>query len=251
MSWLDSLRQTLDLALEPVVFFFRDDDAGWDDTRLFELIDVFGRRDVPLDIAVIPKAISSHCAARLRALVEISPRRVALHQHGFAHENHEPDGRKSEFGESRAEALQLADIEHGHRLLLDLFGAALDPIFTPPWNRCTAKTAACLEQTGFSYLSRDVTATQIDTGGLCEIAIAIDWFKQREGVRLTPDETGDSISAAARAGTPVGVMLHHAIMDQDERHRLGELLQLLSSHSQALCVLMRDVGERKARGKTS
>ena len=250
MSWLDSLRQTLDAAPEPVVFFFRDDDAGWDDTRLFELIDLFGERAAPLDVAVIPKAISRNCAALLRALVEASAREFSLHQHGFAHENHEPSGRKSEFGESRAERLQLADIMDGQQVLSDLFGT-LDPIFTPPWNRCTANTAACLRLMGFSYLSRDVTATEINTDGLCELPIAIDWFKQKKGVRSTQQEIGESISAAAQAGEPVGVMLHHAVMDRNERQRLAELLQVLSSHSQVRCVLMRDVNESKARGETS
>jgi predicted deacetylase len=251
MSWLDSLRQTLDAAPEPVVFFFRDDDAGWADTKLFELIYAFGEYDAPLDVAVIPKAISRNTAARLRALVETCPQEISLHQHGYAHENHEPNGRKSEFGENRTDDLQLADITNGRRILFDLLGPTTDAIFTPPWNRCTTKTATCLRQTGFRYLSRDVTATQINTDGVCELPIAIDWFKQRKGIRLAPREIGDSLSVAAVGRIPVGVMLHHAIMDKQEHKRLADLLHFLSSHSQARCVLMRDVSESKARGETS
>ena len=251
MSWLTSLRETLDAAPHPIAFFFRDDDAGWEDVRLFELIQLFGEHNVPLDLAVIPKAIGANTAARLRLLVEILPREIALHQHGYAHLNHEPNGRKSEFGDSRAPALQLADITSGRQLLADLFGPMVDPIFTPPWNRCTATTAACLREAGFSCLSRDVTATDINTAGLREVPIAVDWFKQRAGVRLTPDEIGGSLDAAARVGGTVGVMLHHAVMDQNERELLAELLRLVSSHAQARCALMRDVIRDTGTGEIS
>src|SRR6476659_8821555 len=168
MSWLTPLKETLDTAPQPIVFFFRDDDAGWEDVRLFELIQLFGEQEVPLDLAVIPKVIGNNTAARLRALVEMFPQEIALHQHGFAHLNHEQNGRKSEFGDSRTSDLQLADITSGKQLLADLFGPMVDPIFTPPWNRCTATTAAYLRAAGFSYLSRDVTASEIDTEGLRE-----------------------------------------------------------------------------------
>lgn len=34
----------------------------------------------------------------------------------------------------------------------------VEPIFTPPWNRCTEQTAAALANLGFQVLSRDHTA---------------------------------------------------------------------------------------------
>jgi hypothetical protein len=64
-TWLDPLRVALDETAAPVTFFFRDDDAGWDDGRLFSLLDVFARRALPLDVAVIPRALSAERAARL------------------------------------------------------------------------------------------------------------------------------------------------------------------------------------------
>jgi hypothetical protein len=251
MNWLTSLNETLDTAPEPIVFFFRDDDAGWEDARLFALIQIFGEHETPLDLAVIPKSIDKNTAARLRMLVEMFPEEIALHQHGYAHLNHEQNGRKSEFGDSRPGDLQLADITSGQQLLANLFGPLVDPIFTPPWNRCTATTAASLRAAGFSYLSRDVTASAINTEGLRDLPIAVDWFKQRKGVRLTPDEIGASLSAATREQRAVGVMLHHAVMDHDEHTRLAELLQLLSAHTQARCVLMRDVIQGTGKGERS
>jgi len=58
MYWLNSLTAALDSQSEPAVFFFRDDDAGGEDERLFALLDLCGEHEVPIDLAVIPKSIS-------------------------------------------------------------------------------------------------------------------------------------------------------------------------------------------------
>lgn len=240
-NWLDPLRQTLDEASRSICFFFRDDDAGWEDGRLFELLDVFADHEVPIDLAVIPKSISRQTAACLRKRMEESPEQLSAHQHGYAHVNHEETGRKCEFGESRSSELQRVDIATGKAVLNDLFGPITESIFTPPWNRCTAHTATCLQREGFTVLSRDITAARFNTPGLCELPVSVDWFGHRKNVRLTPNEIGESLSKAASSNAPVGVMLHHALVDDEERQRIGELLKLLSSHSQVYGRLMRDL----------
>lgn len=248
-NWLDPLRNTLDEPSGSIPFFFRDDDAGWEDALLFELLDVFADYNVPVDLAVIPKSISRQTAACLRKRLEESPEHVSAHQHGYAHVNHEQTGRKCEFGDSRSSELQRANIAAGKALLTDLLGPITESIFTPPWNRCTASTATGLLSEGFTLLSRDITATRFNTPELMELPVSIDWFGNRKGVRLTPDEIGESLSKAVSSQVPVGVMLHHALVDDEERRRIGELLKLLSSHSQVHCRLMRDLVppfERKA-----
>jgi len=248
-DWLDSFRQALDEAPGSLPFFFRDDDAGWEDERLFELLDVFADYKVPIDLAVIPKSISRDAAACLRKRLEESPASISVHQHGYAHANHEQTGRKCEFGDSRSREDQRTDIAAGKALLAELLGPFTDSIFTPPWNRCTASTATCLEQEGFTLLSRDITAPRFNAPKLMELPVSIDWFGHRKNVRLTPNEIGESLSKAVSSQAPVGVMLHHALIDDDERRRLSELLELLSSHSRVRCRLMRDLvpsSERKA-----
>lgn len=240
-NWLDPLRRTLDEAPGSISFFFRNDDAGWEDARLFELLDVFADYDVPIDLAVIPKSISRQTGACLRKRLEESPESISAHQHGYAHVNHEETGRKCEFGESRSTETQRADIAAGKALLNDLLGPVTESIFTPPWNRCTASTATGLLREGFTLLSRDITATRFNTPGLSELPVSVDWFGHRKKMRLTPNEIGESLSKAASSNGPVGVMLHHALVDDLERQRLGELLELLSSHSQVNCRLMRDL----------
>lgn len=240
-TWLDELRQTLDSVSRPVDVFFRDDDAGWDGDRLLKLLDLFARHSMPIDVAAIPTALTSGMASVLRARVEAAPDRVAVHQHGYAHLNHEAEGRKCEFGETRVRSCQQHDIESGKRRLADMFGTRLSPIFTPPWNRCTAVTGECLRETGFRVLSRDATATPLDIDGLLELPVTIDWFARRKNVRLGLDELGAKLAAAVRTTAPVGVMFHHAPMDTSERERAGELLALFASHPRVQCRLMHTI----------
>ncbi|HEX8722076.1 MAG TPA: DUF2334 domain-containing protein [Pyrinomonadaceae bacterium] len=247
-AWLDELRRALDAAAGPVDFFFRDDDAGWCDGRLFALLDLFERRGLPMDVAAIPRAMTAPLAAELRSRVAAAPERVGVHQHGFAHLNHEPEGRKCEFGPARSSELQRRDIESGRRLLAEVHGLAASDIFTPPWNRCTEATGEALRASGFGVLSRDATARPLGVAGLYELPVRVDWFARRKGVRLSPGELGVSLAEAARdAATPVGVMFHHELMDEAELARAGELLALLAAHPAARCQLMSPLAQSRRR----
>lgn len=238
-AWLEDLRRALDASARPVDFFFRDDDAGWRDERLFALLDLCERHRLPLDVAAIPRAVTPALATELRARVTAAPERLAVHQHGFAHLNHEPEGRKCEFGPSRPRVLQRQDIESGRRLLLEVHGLHAGDIFTPPWNRCTEATGEALRAAGFRVLSRDATARPLGVAGLYELPVRVDWFARRKGVRLSLPELGASLAEAVNAASsPVGVMFHHELMNDGELSRTGELLALLSAHPSARCRLM-------------
>jgi peptidoglycan/xylan/chitin deacetylase (PgdA/CDA1 family) len=217
VRWLDPLRTALDGAGARVPVFFRDDDAGWRDDRLRELLDRFQSHGLPVDVAAIPQALGPGMARELVA------RGVAVHQHGLAHANHEREGRKFEFGPSRSYDEQRRDIEAGRALLRERLDGRLEPIFTPPWNRCTRDTALCLADLGFEVLSRESRAEPL--GVLRELPVSLDF------VRLAPDELARRFAAAV---PPVGVMFHHAEMDDAAMGRAGELLALLAEHERAV-----------------
>lgn len=230
--WLDPVRVALDAVHAPIDLFFRDDDAGWDDVRLMALLDVFGAPLIPLDLAVIPQALGASLAAALLERARAQP--LAFHQHGFAHANHEPEGRKCEFGRSRTPEQQYRDIAQGRQQLMERLGAASDPVFTPPWNRCTAATTAALGALDFALLSRDHGAAPLPLGGLCELSVSLDWCRHS----ADRSELGARLAAAIKQRRPAGVMLHHAVMGEDDLHALRELLHLLRRHDRAECHLM-------------
>jgi hypothetical protein len=247
-TWLDGLSRALDAAPRPVDFFFRDDDAGWADGRLLALLDLFERHLLPIDVAAIPRATTPALASELRSRVAAAPERLVVHQHGFAHLNHEAEGRKCEFGPSRSRELQQHDMDEGRRLLVEVHGLNVPDIFTPPWNRCTEATGEALLASGFRVLSRDATARPLGIVGLYELPVRVDWFSKRKGVRLGLEELGVSLGEAARDATsPVGIMFHHELMDDDELARAGELLALLTAHPHARCRPMSSFTQSPAR----
>jgi hypothetical protein len=237
-AWLDPVRRALDAAPEPIAFFFRDDDAGWSDDRLFRLLDLFAEYDLPIDLAVIPQALTPSLAQKISARVEASGGRIGVHQHGFAHLNHELEGRKCEFGPARTRAQQERDIISGKSFLAELFGEIVQPIFTPPWNRCTAETGDCLVELSFRILSRDHTAKALNLAGLLELPVCVDWFARRKGSRLNLSQLGSLMADAIKDSCPVGVMFHHALMNAEERSAVADLLGVLAAHDLARCRLM-------------
>jgi peptidoglycan/xylan/chitin deacetylase (PgdA/CDA1 family) len=222
--WLRPVADALDAAGTSAVLCFRDDDGGWDDARLLALLDCFADADVPLDVAVIPAALHPLLA---EALIGRAGPRLRLHQHGFAHVDHERAGRKWEFGPARSPAAQRRDIATGRELLAELLGDVVDPVFTPPWNRCTVVTGRCLAELGFRVLSRESRAPPLGIPRLREVPVHVDW------VRLPPFAAAERLAVAIRSGAPAGVMFHHAEMDRVSRDAASELLALVAGHERA------------------
>jgi len=240
-DWLTPILAALDARTTPCTFFFRDDDAGWDDARLFALLDCFAHHGIPPDLAVIPGALTPALAARLLArLRDDDGARPGLHQHGYAHVNHEAAGRKCEFGPKRSRAAQYRDIQSGHAILAAAFDGLADPIFTPPWNRCTADTASCLRMLGFQALSRDVTATVFGLPVLAEIPVAVDWCRLRPPGDA-PQSLAERIAQCIADAHPIGIMIHHAVMDRSDIILLDGLLPLLRTHPMPRCMRMREL----------
>lgn len=240
MTAHDALLLALDRVDAPVHLFVRDDDAGWADDALHALLRTMERAAVPIDLAAIPAAVTP-------ALVrELNERRrdgqeIGIHQHGYAHLNHESDGRKCEFGASRSAVAQGSDIRRGAAFLHDAFGTTLDPIFTPPWNRVSPDTPALLAELGFAALSRDSTAAPQQA--LPELAVHTDWTRQWWRAAEAGADPVQGISAdLARhvaPGAKLGLMLHHAVMTPVELEGLAACLAAWRAHPNLRCVPMR------------
>jgi hypothetical protein len=244
MNWLTPVARALDRRVTPLEVFVRDDDAGWVDERLYALLDCCAARQWPIDLAVIPTAVHRRLAAELIGRAGEGAA-IGLHQHGFSHANHEAEGRPCEFGSWRSRDVQQRDIAEGRMLLLRFFGSAIDPIFTPPWNRCAPFTWQCLLDTGLTAISRDRTAAPLAPEPLPECAIHVDWFARVKGTRLTPVEWAERLAREISLATaPLGLMLHHAAMDRDELVAFEALLELFTDRG-VRAMLMRDVLARR------
>ncbi len=152
---------------------------------------------------------------------------LRLHQHGYAHTDHEPAGRKCEFGPARSRAAPAPDIAAGRERLAALLGDAVDPVFTPPWNRCTAATGRMPRRARLPGAVARVAGRAAGIAGLREVPVHVDW------VRLSARAAAERLAAAIRSGGHAGVMFHHAEMDAASRDAASELLALVAGHDRA------------------
>lgn len=230
MSTLQGLLDSLPAHGPTLPLFLRDDDAGWCDARLLQLLDTTAEAGAPIDLAVIPGALTPGLAATLRRRHDAAPGLLGLHQHGCRHDNHEAEGRRCEFGMARDAAQQRDDLVLGRDLLQQQFGDRLDGLFTPPWNRCAPHTPNVLAMLGYAGLSRDRSAPA--QNALPELPVDVDWTRHHRSGGAAAVE--DALAAALRArlgdGQPMGLMLHHAVMDNDEFALLAHLLRRLAAH---------------------
>lgn len=229
----------LDAAGQVRTLFIRDDDAGWDDTALLQLLDTTATAGVPIDLAAIPQAISPALAAELARRHDAAPTLLGLHQHGCSHTNHQPEGRKAEFGPARDATAQRRDLLQGRDMLQQRLGGRIDAIFTPPWNRCAPHTPALLAALGFAALSRDQGAAPQQA--LPELPVQLDWTRVRRdgGPTAVVQALSAGLAAQPAPNPPLGLMLHHAVMDAAERQLLGRALHLLAAHPAVRCLPMR------------
>ena len=142
---LDRWRQ----AGERPTFFWRDDDTEAPTDALTRLIALTARHGALLHLAVIPAGIDPALAGYLGPHGHV----LAL-QHGLAHRNHEPKGKRaSEIGQSRALDLIRADLAEGWQRLQDAGLPRIIPVLAPPWNRIGAQVVPHLASWGYLGLS--------------------------------------------------------------------------------------------------
>jgi len=225
----DNLEQGLAKSVNSgtIPVFFRADDIGVPSTIFADLLGLFDRYQVPLCLAIVPTWLTK---ARWGAFKEICNPADPLwcwHQHGWGHINHEPSGKKSEFGRSRQPDQIKQDLTRGKKRLKSLLGASFQPYFTPPWNRCSPETLDLISALGFKAVSssRAGLVPSESTCPLPDIPVNVDLHTRKEPdfnaclVALAQD-----IKQAATAGR-IGMMLHHQRMNRNAFSLLEALLR--------------------------
>ncbi len=199
--------------------WWRDDDAIAPTAALDQLSALAQKLTLPVHLAVIPGSATPQLASYVSAHPELIP--VV---HGWAHSNLAAAGeKKCEFPAHRPVEAALGDIEAGLARLQDLFGARLEPIFVPPWNRIAADLLPWMAGAGFAALSTFTPRTKAKAApGLAQINThldPIDWKGRRSLV--APDQLITQVSQqlqARRLGTadntePYGILTHHLVHD--------------------------------------
>lgn len=225
------IARALENARPGQMVFFRADDVAVPSERFLILVQLFRKHGAPLDLAVVPAWLTPARLASLGSMFAPDDPRFCLSMHGFRHENHEREGKKQEFGDSRDAGAILRDLSRGRDLLAALLGPSFFPAFTPPWNRCGQKAMDALMGLGFTALSRSLGARPPAPSGLCSLDVSVDLHTRKEPDAASAwDALFSELSSALAADRPCGVMIHHQRMNAPAFAFLDALLAALSVH---------------------
>ena len=216
--------------------FFRADDVAVPGGRFRDMLRVFSHHAVPLNLAVVPAWLTPQRWLALTKMGAKAPRLWCWHQHGWRHTNHEPQGKKQEFGPARRSQDLLRDLDRGRERLATLMGERFFPVFTPPWNRCTAEVLNHLHRSGYAAVSRSTGSKPACPPGLSDFSVDIDLHTRKEVTAVDGWQglTADLTRGLAR---PVcGIMLHHQRMNAQALAGLDHLLGLLRAGPHYKCL---------------
>ncbi|WP_321404090.1 polysaccharide deacetylase family protein [Maridesulfovibrio sp.] len=204
--------------------FFRADDIGYPGKQFSAMISAFKKNRTPLALAVVPAWFNENHRDLL--FKELGPDLDlwSLHQHGYRHMNHEKQGKKFEFGPSREAHVIHGELERGKTKLNRLLGKHFCPLFTPPWNRCSAETMKCLVELGFNAISRSTNVSPQPPENLPDIPVNIDLHTIKESSPQKGMKTLQKLIIEAVESGHAGFMLHHQRMNKTSQLFLHYLL---------------------------
>ena len=192
--------------------FFRADDIGVPGDNAARLFSVFRAARAKLCAALVPAWTTTKRWEAVKALSGPEPL-WCWHQHGLRHVNHEPTGKKAEFGVSRPVGEARRDLLRGRARLEEILGRNFYPFFTPPWNRCGPDALSALKEEGFAGVSASVGSLKNVPAGLPEFSVCADLHTGKED---GPNEAADRLCGQLRRGAAsglIGVMIHHQRMN--------------------------------------
>ncbi len=211
--------------------FFRADDIAVPGAHIERLMGLFLKYNTPLNLAVVPAWLTATRWRKLREAGASQPHLWCWHQHGWRHVNHEPDGKKQEFGPARSRRSIRKDLVRGHLRLEQLLGSDFTPVFTPPWNRCSKETVDVLWELGFTALS-------ISPGGVRSalfaehpaiLPVQVDLHTRKETRKTLDWEKLFVELKCALSQSRCGIVIHHQRMNANAFQFLEMLLQRFTS----------------------
>ena len=231
-----------------VNLYFRADDLGVPGKNSSLLLNLFKQHQMPLNLALVPGWLT---LPRWEALEYHAGKDNPLfcwHQHGWRHINHEPVGKKQEFGPSRPQEQIEQDLAKGAQMLSSLVGKHICPVFTPPWNRCSETGLSALKRLGFKAVSMDTGRLSPIPEGLVELPVHVDLHTRKE---TRPEQGWQSLFEELIKGLAsgqCGIMIHHRKMTAAAFTFLSFLLQEIKCHPKISPLTFEALIAREERG---
>lgn len=217
------------LSQDRPLVFFRADDIGIPSLGFRQLIECFKKHNLPLCLATVPAWLTQKRLEQLQRLTGLNNSQWYWHQHGRVHRNFETTGKKQEFGPNRSKNDIHDSLAKGKERLEQLLGTDFQPVFTPPWNRCSSDTLQSLADLGFKAISRSRGARPQTLPLLPDYQVNVDLHTRKEvGPQLALDNFLLEFEESLTSGL-CGIMIHHQRMNRQASELLDILLGLIKS----------------------
>jgi hypothetical protein len=222
--------------------WWRDDDATGPSNRLERLLSISG--DIPIALAVVPAAADARLAGWLAEPSRSrQTARLFVLQHGWRHQSHAVDGKKSEFPAERSCRAVTCDLAAGRARLVTLFEARALPILAPPWNRFDYRFLPLLVDCGVGGISGAGPRRSVRPApGVVAANVHVDlvaWKGDRGFIGEEAALSGLIRHLHARrsnrvdAEEPTGILTHHLVQDEATDTFLGRLAAITGAHRAA------------------
>lgn len=222
------LLQEAQATRQTISFWWRDDDAVTATPALDRLLALARGFNVPLGLAVIPKAATAALAERVG-----DADGVRVLQHGWQHRRHSPEGeKKMELGDHRPIGAVLDELRMGRERLAALVPTRFLPVLVPPWNRVSARVAAQRASAGLIGISTFGRRQSRDPRWVNTQVDIIDWTTR---AALPPAQAYALLCRELQRrlkgdGEPIGLLSHHLLHGDASWAFLEDLLALVDGH---------------------
>ncbi len=238
-----SIDQGCQLSTKHPLVFFRADDIGIPSRRFQQLIECFQKHNLPLCLATVPVWLTEQRLKELQLLTGVNNSQWYWHQHGQVHRNFEKTGKKQEFGPARTKHEIQASLVKGKERLEQILDTDFQPVFTPPWNRCSIDTLHSLADLGFAAVSRSKGARPETIPNLPDYQVNVDLHTRKE---TEPSLALINFLAEIKQGLAsglCGIMIHHQRMNALALEMLDILLGLIRSNRELYPVHFGDLSK--------
>jgi hypothetical protein len=228
-------------SLKKPLIFFRADDIGIPSQRFSQLIGCFQKNRLPLCLATVPAWTTEPRFSELLRITGENDSQLCWHQHGRVHRNFENTGKKQEFGPARTKQEIYNNLTKGKKRLEEILGKRFHPVFTPPWNRCSASTLLALADLGFIAVSRSRGAHPDAPISLPDFQVNVDLHTRKE---LSPHLAFENLLTEIEKGLAsgqCGIMIHHQRMNRAALEMLDLLLGLIKRNKQLVPAHFKDL----------
>lgn len=218
-------------------FWWRDDDAVSETSKLNLLNNISQTFDIPVSIAVIPALIESSLPKFL-----LQHNHFSVLQHGFSHSSYAEKGaKKIELGGERSDTSIVTELFDGFQRMKKSFPDQFIPVLVPPWNRIDPRVFQSLREIGFTGISvsgaRDV---EYPVANLLQINTHVDPINWRHGREFIGAELAITIiqkhlylrrTKDKYSDEPTGLLTHHLVHNESIWSFCRSLFKHLNQHS--------------------